>query len=150
MRQALPLVPAAWLRQAGFVLLAMALLLAVLAQYSGLDLALADSSFDPAARRFPWRDLWFADGFMHRWVKLPLIVLGSVLVLTAASEAALHWPRLERADRWRLRAAAAVALLVPLVISLLKRRSASHCPWSLERYGGDADECARCKAPSGP
>ena len=138
MRHELPLLPAATLRKAFVVLLLLALVIAALAQFSGLDLALADASFDKATRQFPWRDAWFADAFMHNAVKLPLVVLGSALMLVALSEAAFHRPRLERADRWRLRASAAITLLVPLVIALLKRRSASHCPWSLERYGGDA------------
>jgi membrane-associated PAP2 superfamily phosphatase len=40
--------------------------------------------------------------------------------------------------RMRLRALALAAVAVPLVISLLKRASSSHCPWDLARYGGDS------------
>ncbi len=133
-----PLPPPGWLRMSGVALLAAALALVLLAQFGNLDLALADHSFDAALRQFPWRDSWFADTFMHRWVKLPLILAGSLLVLAAATESVLHRPRLGAADRWRLRASAAIALLVPLAIALAKRQSASHCPWSIERYGGHA------------
>jgi membrane-associated PAP2 superfamily phosphatase len=135
---ALPLAPAAWLRKGGLALLAWAVVLMVAAQATDLDLAIADLSFDPALRQFPWRNSWFADVFMHRWVKLPLVVLGSTLVLAAIAEAVFRWPRIGTADRWRLRASAAMALLVPLVIGLVKHRSASHCPWSIVRYGGQA------------
>jgi membrane-associated PAP2 superfamily phosphatase len=135
---ALPLAPAAWLRTGGLALLASAVVLVVLAQATDLDLAIADRAFDTALRQFAWRDSWFADVFMHRWVKLPLVVLGSVLVLAAIAEAVFGWPRIGAADRWRLRASASMALLVPLVIGLAKHQSASHCPWSIERYGGQA------------
>jgi len=132
----LPLAPAGVLRKAAVALLAIALALMLLALFTDVDLALADRSFDAATRRFPWRNHWFSEDFMHRWIKLPLAVLGSLLVLAAVSESLLARPRLDRADRWRLRASAAIALLVPLAIALAKRQSASHCPWSLDRYGG--------------
>jgi membrane-associated PAP2 superfamily phosphatase len=106
----------AGLRKGGFALLASAVVLMVLAQATDLDLAIADRSFDAALHQFAWRDSWFADVFMHRWVKLPLIVLGSVLVLAAIAETMFGWPRIGAADRWRLRASASMALLVPLVI----------------------------------
>jgi membrane-associated PAP2 superfamily phosphatase len=135
---ALPLAPAAWLSKGFIALLASAVVLMVLAQATDLDLAIADRAFDTTLRQFAWRDSWFADVFMHRWVKLPLIVLGSVLVLAAIAEAVFRWPRIGTADRWRLRASASMALLVPLVIGLVKHQSASHCPWSIDRYGGQA------------
>jgi membrane-associated PAP2 superfamily phosphatase len=138
MMQTLPLPPVGFLRKSGIALLGIALGLALLAQFSNLDLALADRSFDGALHQFPWRDSWFADGFMHRWVKAPLIVLGTLIVLAAIVQAALKKPQLGELDRWRLRLSAALVIIVPLVISLLKRQSASHCPWSLERYGGHA------------
>ena len=83
---ALPLAPAVWLRTGGLALLASAVVLVVLAQATDLDLAIADRAFDTALRQFAWRDSWFADVFMHRWVKVPLVVLGSVLVLAAIAE----------------------------------------------------------------
>jgi membrane-associated PAP2 superfamily phosphatase len=138
MADGLPIAPAAWRRNGGFALLASAVVLMVLAQATDLDLAIADLSFDTALHQFAWRNSWFADVFMHRWMKLPLVVLGSVLVLAAIAEAVFRWPRIGAADRWRLRASAAMALLAPLVIGLVKHQSASHCPWSIERYGGPA------------
>lgn len=131
-----PLWLAPWLRRSGLALLVSALLLAMLSQFGTLDIALADLAFDPLARRFPWREHWFAEVFMHRWVKAPLTATGLALVLAAASEALWRWPRLSASARWRLRASAALAVCIPLSISLVKRLSDSHCPWSLERYGG--------------
>ena len=129
---------AAWLRHSGLALAASALLLALVAQFSALDLALADLAFDPVLRRFAWRDSFFADVVMHRWLKLPLVLLGIALCAVAVSEALWRWPRLDAVDRWRLRASAALAVGIPLTIGLVKRLSDSHCPWSLERYGGTA------------
>jgi membrane-associated PAP2 superfamily phosphatase len=135
---ALPVPSAAVLRRGGLLLLLLAVLLAVLAQFTSLDIALADRVFDAALQRFPLRDNWFADEFMHRWVKLPLLVLGTLIVLAALLPPPFARPLLSPAGRWRLRIAAALVVLVPLCITLLKRHSAAHCPWSLERYGGNA------------
>jgi membrane-associated PAP2 superfamily phosphatase len=40
--------------------------------------------------------------------------------------------------RKRLRFTAVAAVLVPLIISVLKRQSVLHCPWDEQRYGGTA------------
>ena len=135
---ALPAPSAAVLRRGGLLLLLLAAALAVLGQFTSLDTALADRVFDAALQRFPLRDNWFAGEFMHRWVKLPLVALGTLVVLAALVQPLLKRPRLSPADGWRLRIAAALVVLVPLCIALLKRYSAAHCPWSLERYGGNA------------
>ena len=52
MKPALPLPPPGFMRQSGLALLATAVLLVLLAQFSDLDLALADRSFDAALRQF--------------------------------------------------------------------------------------------------
>jgi len=134
--QAWPLLPAGRLQLSGLALLVSAVLLLGLAQFTSIDLWLAVSHFDVATQRFAWRDHWFAAVMMHRWVKVPLILFGATLLLLALSETLWRWPRLQAADRWRLRSSAALALCIPLSISLVKQFSASHCPWSLERYGG--------------
>lgn len=131
-----PLWPAPWLRRSGLALLVSAVLLAMLSQFGTLDLTLADLAFDPLARHFPWRGHWFAEVFMHRWVKAPLMAIGLATVLVAASEALWRRPRLDASARLRLRTSATLAVFIPLSISLVKRLSDSHCPWSLERYGG--------------
>lgn len=131
-----PLQLAPWLRRTGLALLVSAVLLAMLSQFGTLDMMLADLVFEPLAGRFPWREHWFTEVFMHRWVKALLMATGLALVLAAASEALWRWPRLHASAQLRLRASATLAVLIPLSISLVKRLSDSHCPWSLERYGG--------------
>ena len=135
---ALPLAPAGFLRLGAIALALSALLILGLAQYTDLDLALADRSFDAALQQFAWRDAWFADVVMHRWLKGPLTLCGLALVLAALTEAVWHWPHFDAAGRWALRGSAALAVLVPSSISVTKRLSQSHCPWSLDRYGGHA------------
>ena len=134
----LPLAPPGLLRMSAVALLASAIVLVLLEQFTNLDLMLADRSLDTALRQFPWRDSWFAEVLMHRWLKLPLTLFGIGLVLVALSERLWRRPRLQPGDRWRLRASATLALCIPLTISVAKQVSASHCPWGLERYGGEA------------
>ncbi len=122
----------------GLALLASAIALVLLEQFTNLDLVLADRSFDAALCQFPWRDSWFAEVLMHRWLKVPLTLFGIGLVLVALGERLWRRPRLQPGDRWRLRASAALALCIPLTISVAKQLSASHCPWDLDRYGGQA------------
>jgi membrane-associated PAP2 superfamily phosphatase len=134
----LPLAPPGFVRRGALALLAAAVVLALLEQFTNLDLALADRSFDAALRQFPWRDSWFAEVLMHRWLKLALTLLAVGLLLASLSERLWRLPRLRPGDRWRMRASAALALCIPLTISVAKQLSASHCPWDLTRYGGEA------------
>jgi membrane-associated PAP2 superfamily phosphatase len=134
----LPLSPPGFVRRGALALLATAVVLALLEQFTYIDLALADRSFDAALRQFPWRDTWFAEVLMHRWLKLALTLLAIGLLLASLSERLWRRPRLQPGDRWRMRASAALALCIPLTISVAKQLSASHCPWDLERYGGNA------------
>ena len=66
--------------------MASAALLLVLAQFTSIDLWLADRSFDAATQRFAWRNSWFAEVLMHRWLKVPLSLFGAALLLLTGSE----------------------------------------------------------------
>jgi membrane-associated PAP2 superfamily phosphatase len=133
-----PLPGAAVLRWSGAVLIAAALALLALFQLTDLDLQLADAAWDAVARRFPAKGAWFAATFMHGWVKLALVALGALTVAAALVDAVRPWKRLDVVGRWRLRLSAAGVVLVPLAIGLWKARSALHCPWDVDRYGGAA------------
>jgi membrane-associated PAP2 superfamily phosphatase len=115
-------------------LLVSALAIFWLGRYTDIDLILADRAFDQQAGTFPWRHAWLAEGFSHGVLKLVLTGAGVVAVVTAAVD--LVRPRTSFGRRLRLQVVALSAILVPLVISLLKRHSIAHCPWDLERYGG--------------
>lgn len=118
-----------YLRQA--VLLAVAALaLGLLFHFTRLDLRLADPWFDPATGRWPLQDAWWTSVLVHRWLKFALMVAAVACIVMA-------WRTRhdENALGWRLVAAASVA--VPLLVSLGKRVSPMHCPWLVDRYGGD-------------
>jgi membrane-associated PAP2 superfamily phosphatase len=112
-----------------------ALVIVWLGNNTNIDLALADAAFDRATHSFPLQHAWLTEKFNHAILKTIL----SVLAVTAVAVAL--WD-LRRPYAWQasrrvgVRVVAMSAVLVPLVISLLKQASASHCPWDLQRYGG--------------
>lgn len=110
--------------------------IACVAQYSDLDLRLADWLYDAGAHGFAWRDAWLAASFNHVILKALLTLAALPFIGAAALDLAWPDPRRDALARLRLRVVAACALLVPLTVTLLKRASVSHCPWDLARYGG--------------
>lgn len=116
-------------------MLAAALLIVWIGAGTDIDLALADAAFDRAAMAFPWRHAWLTEVFAHVALKRALVVLGAGFILAAAWDGVSprSWSALRRLH---MRVVALSAILVPTVISLLKKMSGSHCPWDLERYGG--------------
>ena len=131
-----PVPDAATLRWTGAALIGTALVLLTLFQLTDLDLRLADAAWDAATRRFPVKSTWFAATFLHSWVKLVLVAAGALTVAAALVDLVRPWRRLHAVGRWRLRLSAAGVVLVPLVIGSWKARSALHCPWDVDRYGG--------------
>ena len=125
-----------WLTRALALLAASALIILVLGQYTDLDLWLADLYFDPASQRFPWDKTWFATAFMHGYVKNVLMWIGFLLMAGALLDLIRPFARLAPAPRAALRISALAAFFEPLLISTLKRGSALHCPWGVDRYGG--------------
>jgi membrane-associated PAP2 superfamily phosphatase len=118
----------------GLWLLLAALAIFWLGRFTDVDLMLADRVFDQGARGFPWRDAWLTDAFGHGILKLILTAAAVLTVIAAVVD--LVRPRASLGFRLRLQIVALSAILVPLVISMLKKASVAHCPWDLERYGG--------------
>jgi len=119
-------------------LAASAVLILWLGQYTDIDLRLADMVFDRARGVFPWQHAWFAEQFNHVILKAILSCLAGAAVVFAAWDCwrpQLHWAP---AQRLGMRVLGMSAISVPVVVSLLKRASSSHCPWDLQRYGGSA------------
>jgi membrane-associated PAP2 superfamily phosphatase len=117
------------------LLAAGALAIAALGTFTNVDMILAHQIYDPSGS-FPMRNAWIAETFGHVYMKYLLTVLALVAIGTAAYD----WWR-PRAGwtppfRLRMRVLALSAILVPLVISLLKKISYSHCPWDLAEFGG--------------
>lgn len=123
--------------RAGLFLVAMPVLLLWLGARTDIDLMLADAMFDPATRSFPWRHAWITERFGHGLLKYLLVFLGAAVALACAWEWRLARRRWPQWWRQRMQVLALSAVLVPLAISLLKQASSSHCPWDLERYGGN-------------
>jgi len=124
------------LRWALLALAASAGLILWIGQFTNIDLHLADMAFDRTRKVFPLQHAWFAEQFNHVIMKAVMTCLAVVAVAVAAWDA---WrPHLDWSPSRRLglRVLGLSAITVPLVISLLKRASSSHCPWDVDRYGG--------------
>lgn len=115
------------------VLLAM---VAVLAHYSGLDVAVENFFYDAGVNGFPWEKSAPLEIIGHRIFKF----FPAVFAL-AALGGLIASCRVEGLRRWRGLMWATVAGLVlgPTVVSLLKHQSNVYCPSSLKMYGGAAD-----------
>lgn len=118
-----------------FALAASALAIAWLGTFTNTDMVLAHQLFDPSGA-FPMRHAWLTETFGHVYMKYLLTVLAVVAIAAAGYD--LWRPRAgwTRQFRLQLRVVALSALLVPLVISLIKKISYSHCPWDLAEFGG--------------
>ena len=73
---------------------------------------------------------------MHGYVKNVLMWIGFLLMAGALLDLIRPFARLAPAPRAALRISALAAFFEPLLISTLKRGSALHCPWGVDRYGG--------------
>ena len=107
-------------------------------QFTDIDLRLADAVYDRSRGVFPLQHAWFAEQFNHVIMKGVLTCLASAAVVMALRDAwrpHADWTPSRRLG-WRVLGMSAIS--VPLVISLLKRASTSHCPWDVDRYGGSA------------
>lgn len=117
---------------------ASAALILWLGQCTDVDVRLADMVYDHTRGVFPWQHAWFAEQFNHVILKALLSCLAGAAVVMALWDTwrpRAHWTP---ARRLGMRVLGMSAISVPVVVSLLKRASTSHCPWDLERYGGHA------------
>lgn len=113
-----------------------AAVITLLGAVTDIDMWLAHAMAGHGPVAFPLRHAWFAETFSHKYVKTLTVVLGACALLPALFD---WWrPRAGWSARFRLRlrVVALSALIVPAVISLLKRVSFSHCPWDLAVFGG--------------
>ena len=108
------------------------LLLLVGLDLSSLDLALTRWFGRPAG--FALRDHWLWSDVMHGGARRVAWSLQFVLLL------AIWWPFgvLRRLTRWQRAHMFLTVMLILLVISTLKDRSATSCPWDLAEFGGPA------------
>jgi membrane-associated PAP2 superfamily phosphatase len=127
-----PLTPAFWGRHLAVPFLVF-LSVAVICELSDLDLFLADRFYDFQEGIWPARESFWASWLIHQ--------RGRDFVLVLAIISCLAW--LGSYANLKLRCWRRQALYLLLVIvlgtglvTLGKRLSNRHCPWSMERYGG--------------
>jgi membrane-associated PAP2 superfamily phosphatase len=126
------------LRRAAWLLAASALLILLIGM-GDIDLLLADLMFDFHVHEFPWQHVWLTEAFGHGTLKTMLTVLGALPIAACVWDLWRGARRRRALPEWwrlRMRLMSLCVILIPLVTSLLKRASRSHCPWDLERYGG--------------
>ena len=114
--------------------LAGAALVLTLAEFSGVDVWLADRWFAIEGGQWAWRGHWLAYDVIHHHGKQTLIAFGVlVLILFGLSF------RVRRLRPWRMPLLYLLTsmVLVPSLIAHSKQYSAVPCPWDLVRYGGD-------------
>ncbi|MGH8751433.1 MAG: phosphatase PAP2 family protein [Burkholderiales bacterium] len=98
-----------------------------------IDHAVTRWFFDPAAQQFPWRNNWFLEAVLHRWIKYAVVALG-----VAVFAAFLFSFR--RFKRWRRMLLFLILALGLSSASISAFKSVSHkqCPYDLKMYGGTA------------
>lgn len=126
--------PRFWVLHGAFPLVAF-VALAWLFEATDLDLRLSDPFYDFSARQWTYQQAWWAKGLIHRVGRdaIALVFIGCLCVWPAS------WIG-PRPRPWR-RAATYLALVIALVtgtVGLAKACSVHHCPWSIDRYGGQA------------
>jgi membrane-associated PAP2 superfamily phosphatase len=99
---------------------------------SGMDIVMARGWGTAAG--FAWRDHWFTAGLMHGGIRM--LGWGAFLILLVGVWRPLPFARLlsRRELVWWL----VTTLLCVALIPLLKRASATSCPWALAEFGGGA------------
>ncbi len=107
----------------------------VLFENTRIDRATLDPFYDPASRTFPLRGTsWFT--FVFKDVLKSLVIALGVAV---ALGFVMSWRKRELVPWRRTMIYVLLALaLAPLTVGLLKYSSCTHCPWSLDLYGGKA------------
>lgn len=104
--------------------------------FTNLDIWLAEMVYDPA-RGFVWRNAWLADRFSHGVMRIIMWCVGVAFMGAVAWDWLRPFATWDSGRRLRMRCVAASAIAVPVVTSVLKQASASHCPWDLSQFGGD-------------
>lgn len=126
------------LSDAYLLLIVFGLCIVVLSELTNIDFLIADYYFDTQQQMFAWKNSWFAQKFMHVYVKNTIIVIALTGLVFVLLDALRHFKFIDGWVRVRLRFVAFAAIFIPLIISVLKQTSALHCPWDVQRYGGTA------------
>lgn len=107
-----------------------------LANYTTLDLTVADHMFDASLGEFTYRHAFFYDTVMHGYAKTLLTGIWLVLLVIALIPERVRPVLLTSAQQYRLRWVAALAVTHSGLVSWLKHQMPHACPWDITRYGG--------------
>jgi membrane-associated PAP2 superfamily phosphatase len=108
-------------------------LLAIISEYTGLDLYLAEQVFNTATGDWPYRSLYLTSSILHTGGRdfVVLLALAGVVLLLASYRVRMLVPY-----RWILLFVLVAGVSGPAIVSLLKSTTHIYTPWSLTRFGG--------------
>ncbi|HSH85727.1 MAG TPA: phosphatase PAP2 family protein [Methylophilus sp.] len=110
-----------------------------MANYTQVDLMLADRMFDFNSGQFTYQHAFFFDTVMHRYARDLLLGVWLVLLVFALLPGGLRPSGFSSSQQYRLRWVAALAVMHSGLVSWLKHRMPHACPWDITRYGGTSD-----------
>ncbi|MFD1122865.1 phosphatase PAP2 family protein [Methylophilus flavus] len=110
-----------------------------MANYTMLDLTLADRMFDFSRGQFTYQHAFFYDTVMHSYIKHLLLSVWLVLLVLAMLPTGFRPSWLSSAQQYRLRWVTALAVVHSGLVSWLKHQMPHACPWDITRYGGTSD-----------
>jgi membrane-associated PAP2 superfamily phosphatase len=110
-----------------------------MANYTMLDLTLADRMFDFSRGQFTYQHAFFYDTVMHSYIKHLLLSVWLVLFVLALLPTGFRPSWLSSAQQYRLRWVTALAVVHSGLVSWLKHQMPHACPWDVTRYGGTSD-----------
>jgi len=109
-------------------------LLAIISEYSGLDLYLGGLVYDNVSGIWPFRSLFLTSTVLHTWGRYLVVLLAlSGVVLLLASYRVRSLAPYRKALLFVLVAGATG----PAIVSLLKGTTHIYTPWSLVQFGGN-------------
>ena len=137
-RITLPKLTFTYYQKSTIALVVFAILILIIGQLTNLDLVIEDYYFDINTQQFPWNDTWFANDFMHGYVKIFIKYCGQALWLVVMLDLIYPWRFIDTWLRFRLRFVMVASIIIPALISAIKQISFLHCPFDVDRYGGYA------------
>ena len=106
---------------------------ALLLEYSGIDLWLAARFFDASAGTWPWNDHWFTNDLLHTGGRHFTLLLALLIVLLIALTFLVKRVRPYRKGFLYLLLGSALG---PILVSISKKTTHIYCPWDLKQFGG--------------
>jgi len=107
---------------------------AILAEYSGLDLWLSTIIYDFSGSQWRYKTHWITEGLIHQGGRSLVAI---IFIFTATFFIASFFVKTLRPWRRASSYVISSALLSALLVSALKSISNIDCPWGLDLYGGD-------------